>query len=240
MLMYGYPEIFKEIFKNFPTLALKTISWGDFIRESGAVYRNYLKNEIPKDLLINLERIKPSEINIVREKKGSQILDGEILLKLYFSQLKNKEGIIIDLRSQHFDSKNFKPPAFWYQFGEDFLASIISLYRGFYYDNDEQFRNSLSELGMTKNLGKDSEDQLVKLFKNHFGHNTQAVSFKLETFNQSFLEIFKFFMQNKVKLPVDFIFLGAYLTTLYSHLEKSLKAYDVESIFKSVFPKASS
>lgn len=236
MLMYGYPQIFKEIFKNFPTLALKTISWSDFIRESGTVYRNYLKGEIPKSLLAHLEKILPKEITLVRKIDSSHYIDGEILLKVYFSQFLNPNGIVIDLRPQHFSIKNqFKAPAFWYKFQDSFRENIINLYKGFYYNDNELFSSSLDNLGMTTGLGTSEKEELKNLFKNHFGKNTHTVHFTLEAFNQSFLEIFKFFMKHEIKLPVDFIFLGVYLTTLYSHLENHKEALDVEAIFKDLY-----
>lgn len=238
MLMYGYPQIFKEIFKNFPTLALKTISWSDFIRESGTVYKNHLKGEIPKSLLIHLEKILPQEVTLVKKIDNSHYIDGEPLLKIYFCQFLNPSGIIIDLRSQHFGPKNqFSAPSFWYKFQDSFRENIINLYKGFYYDKDDLFTQSLDNLGMTKGLNTNGKEELKDLFKNHFGQNTHAVSFTLEAFNQSFLEIFKFFMKHEIKLPVDFIFLGFYLTTLYSHLEKSHQTLDVESIFKGLYPE---
>ena len=239
MLMYGYPQIFKEIFKNFPTLALKTISWSDFIRESGAVYKNYLKGYIPRDLLINLEKVLPREMTLVKSINSSHHIDGNILLKMYFKQFLNPDGVIIDLRAQHFSSNNqFCAPAFWYKFQSDFRENVINLYKGFYYDEDNLFTQSLDRLGMTTGLNDESKNELKTLFKNHFGKNTQAMSFTLEAFNQSFLEIFKFFMKHEIKLPVDFIFLGVYLTTLYSHLEKNQQVIDVDAIFKSIYKTA--
>ena len=45
------------------------------------------------------------------------------------------------------------------------------------------------------------------------------MSFKIEKFEDSFYKIFYFFLKNKVRVGKDFMFLGIYLVTLYTHLE---------------------
>ena len=60
----------------------------------------------------------------------------------------------------------------------------------------------------------------------------------MNKFQESFYELFKFFMDNEVELSKDFIFLGIYLVTLYLNLEELNVEFDVRDAFLSVYPQS--
>lgn len=239
MRLYGYPEIFKEILAHFPTVAMKTISIKEFFYEGRKVSQNYLAGHIPEKLLKRLKKILPKPVQLTKKIQHSHAISGELLLRVFFSQLLNPEGVILDLRKIHFSKKNeFAPVPLWYQFKPKFRKGLISLYSGFYHEDQKLFYQSLGELGLTKGLKQKEIEKLAQLFYEQFQVGTDHVVFKLSDFNASFLNVFKFFTKHKMRIPIDFLFLGVYLTGLYQHLEEhGEQGFNVAQVFMDIFPR---
>lgn len=58
--------------------------------------------------------------------------------------------------------------------------------------------------------------------------------FNIEDFKRSFINIFHFLLEKKVRMSADFMYLGMMLVTLYLHLEELKKPLSVKEIFIEV------
>jgi hypothetical protein len=239
------PSFFKEVLTHIPTLALKSVDWKGILKELGPVLLRLGKDRLEdskiellkRDLKSKLEFKQFNSVDVIDENTAKGIL------KLYFDQLNSSEGMVIDLRSKFFtweDQKlNWNPSNIWYQMDDKFRLSLIKIYQGFYYEDDQLFSTGLVEIGLSENLDEDKKSELESLFRAHFGQGlNEPIKFELEKFQESFYHLFKFFVDNEVALSKDFLFVGIYLVTLYMSLEKYGKELDVKSAFMEVFPKA--
>jgi hypothetical protein len=80
---------------------------------------------------------------------------------------------------------------------------------------------SAEKLGL---VGKDftnmQRTDLFQLLERHFGRGKSAnIIFSLNDFIKSFDELFSFLKDNNIRISSDFVFLGAYLVTLYMSLD---------------------
>lgn len=240
------PKFFKEVFTHIPTLALKSVDWRELLRDLGPMIRRIGQPHLEDDAFFSLKRLNIDSLELVREVDTESDPDpkfqGNKILEIYFSQLKNPKGLNLDLRPKHFSLKNeilrWAPNNVWLTFDDNFRLALIDLYKGFYYKREDLFDSSLKRIGLVENLNQSEADQLKNLFREHFGAGDQEeVEFKLKNFQNSFYELFKFFMEKKVQLNKDFIFLGAYLVTLFMHLEELGVSYNVKDVFTTVFPE---
>lgn len=238
-----YPAFIRDIVTNIPTICFETVHWNEFLSSSKTIVKNYLIGKPNKEILTFLKQNLPASILLDKNLKGNYTdrVTGENLLRIYFLQLKNPAGLFLDLRSVHFHQfpdgiTAWKTNSLYHQFSNDFRLTLIKLYKSFYYNDENGFLESLDKLGMTQGLDQAATLELKDLFMKHFGTPGQVV-FKLSEFQESFLKIFEFFLGHKIKLQTDFIYLGFYLVTLYMHLENYSYSFNVEKIFKEIFPK---
>lgn len=238
-----YPKFIRDIITNVPTICFETIHWNEFLSSSKTIVKNYLKGKPDKDILNFLKQNLPESINLDKSLKGNYIdaTTGENLLRIYFAQLKNPHGLFLDLRSIHFHQLSdgttlWKTNALYHKFSDEFRNTLLELYHSFYYRDDNKFLECLERLGMTKGLSEEKKIELRNLFYGHFGTASQ-IKFNLSEFQESFLKIFEFFLEAKIKLQTDFIYLGNYLVTLYMHMEKYPESFNVEAIYKEIFPQ---
>lgn len=153
--------------------------------------------------------------------------DGDKLLELYFLQLWDDAPAILDLRRARFGSTAsgvaWNPKPYFVEFEPQFKDAMKRIYRGFYEDDDELFRTGLAEVGL---------DGVEDLFRQHFGDGDQtAVTFELDHFRSTFMQIFEHCREQDVSLHHDFISLGISLATLYEHLDALGGAYDVRAAY---------
>lgn len=233
------PKYLKEVFSHIPTVAFKTVSWSDLWSESKEVFKSYNSQEVDEALFDFLKDKLQEELEAPQNEVTPHYVCPEFALKVYFLQLKNPHGIFLDLRPTRFrslpnDSAHFVPSFLIYKFKDEFRLNLLELYKAFYRGDDKTFRDSLTKLKLTTGLNEAKKEELAKMFYSHFGgENLSETHFNMESFHDSFLKIFKFFMENKIKLSSDFIFLGIYLITLYMHLDKT-GPQDVKAIFNDV------
>ena len=244
------PKFIKEIIQHIPTLALKSVDWKSVLIEMGPLMLKLGVRSLDDDKLLLLKNLKISKLHFSKKLNTNishlSALErrefGQKVLEIYFAQLKNNEGLNLDLRAKHFrfeaNETYWNPNNLWLSFDSKFRQALVSLYQGFYYEDANLFADSLDLIGLTKNLNEEDTKVLVALFHNHFGPGDQTcVKFEIEKFQESFYELFKFFMDHKVELSKDFIFLGIYLVTLYLNLEQLDCEFDVRSAFLTVFPE---
>lgn len=237
------PKIFKEILGNLPTIIFKSVDIKEILIEAAPFVLGFAKGELAAENKEKLCAALPEMIHLTKESSlGDPCLDGSLILELYFNQFLNPEGLVLDIRSKYFSrsekSLNWSPNNTWYKFKDEFRLGLINLYTGFYTDNQSLYSKGLNELGLSTNLTDEKENELKSLFNNHFGNTQTAVSFDTEAFNNSFSNLFSFFIENKVKIKTDFIFLGIYLVTLYQTMEEIGGSYNVEEIFLKSFKLA--
>ena len=243
------PKFFKDVLQHIPTLALKSVNWKDVLKDMGPFVfrlgtkkledsnRNTLIDLNINNLYITKNIVKKKSLTTEQKKE-----QGQILLKVYFSQFKNSHGLNLDIRASHFEYNqeilNWSPNNCWYKMDNSFREALIDLYSGFYHDNkDGLFENALKRIGLTKNLNEEKTLELKKLFYAHFTPGDQSlIKFDVSEFSESFYELFHFFVNNEVELETDFIFLGIYLVTLYMHLEELEESFDVRAAFLEIFP----
>lgn len=236
------PKYLKEIFSHVPTVAFKLVSWSELWQETKDVLKNYNAEILNEDLYAFLKEKLQGKILPPQSESTPGGVCPEFALELYFTQLKNPYGVFLDLRSSRFkiglqEEYTFVPNFLQYKFSESFKKSLIKLYTGFYGKEDDKFKSGLDELGLTKNLSFEKKEELSSMFYSHFGGSSVTeTEFDLKAFNNSFFKIFKFFVDNKIKLSADFIYLGVYLITLYMHMDKT-GPINVKRIFFNVFPE---
>jgi predicted unusual protein kinase regulating ubiquinone biosynthesis (AarF/ABC1/UbiB family) len=241
-----YPKIILDIIANMPTIAFKCVDMKQFFSTSKQVFTQYSKKQLNPAALNNAKSCNISGLQIVDQPQqftGITELDpvcGERILAIYFSQLKSAGPIFIDLRRNHFKAEGSEtiwlPNNLIYHFKSDFREALMELYKGFYYNNLEQFDQAMSKLGMTQGLDQSEIEKLRNLFWKHFGDDSEALKFDLDRFNQSFQDIFDFFVSHQIRIDIDFIFLGAYLGTFYMHMQNYSAAFNVRKIFLQIFP----
>lgn len=237
------PAFFKEVITHIPTLALKSVDWKGLLRELGPVLIRLGKDDLESDKIDILKNEIPLEINFANHNQ--EIENQEFyqkVLELYFAQLKNPNGLVLDIRQKYFSFKNsqltWSPNNVWFKFDNNFRSNLVKIYQGFYYEDDDLFRSGLKDIGLAKNLNGDKTKELENLFKRHFGAGgSEPIHFKLAEFQESFYHMFKFFVDNKIELKSDFMFLGIYLVTLYMTLENADEKLDVKKCFLNVFPQ---
>ncbi|MBY0415395.1 MAG: hypothetical protein K2Q18_14580 [Bdellovibrionales bacterium] len=117
-----------------------------------------------------------------------------------------------------------------------FLEGVRNLYKGFYFDNNEQFERGLIELKMIKSsMGHDQKESVKELFYLHFGEGkNKNVKFSLSKLQDSFNVIFSHFLKEDIPLNPEFAILGVYLVTLYLTLQDIPHELDVFSAFSEV------
>lgn len=155
--------------------------------------------------------------------------DGHKLLELYFLQLWDDAPAILDLRRARFGTTSsgiaWNPKPYFIEFEPGFKASMKRIYRGFYDADDVLFRKGLAEVGL---------DGVEDLFRRHFGDGDQTdVTFELDHFRTTFMQIFEHCREQDVALHHDFISLGISLATLYEHLDALGGSYDVRAAFRA-------
>lgn len=244
------PKFLKDVLQHIPTLALKSINWTEVFKELGPMIMRLGHPDLDPHHLESLKMLNITNLSILKKMNHVQSKSdlsqnqlqqrGEGILRIYFSQLKNAQGLNLDLRAKHFYVLNQQlhwcPNNTWYQLSEEFRLALIQIYRGFYFKLDHEFSEGLQIIGLSKGLNLDQKNELKALFYKHFGPGEQeSVKFDLVQFQNSFYELFHFFVQNKVELHKDFIFIGIYLVTLYMHLQELDIELNVRKVFFEVF-----
>jgi len=241
------PEILKEMLKNVPSLLFDVVDWKELTQVLPIMSKRILARDQISPLLEQLATsFKPYKLSFTEELIGSKTSEAndqekkEIahhLLNTYFQQLFNKEGQLLDFRSDFFTVKEnslfWKPNGIWAVWKDSFRIGLVQVYKGFYLEDETMFRNGLQTIGLIhKDWDIKDQDEMAHLFKNQFGAAiTSEMYFKINIFKESFISIFHFLLAKKVRMSADFMYLGMMLVTLYLHLEELDQALPVKEIF---------
>jgi hypothetical protein len=176
-----------------------------------------LSPHLPQGIKVTSTHEHPNLVSLSQLSPETKKRAGQLILAIYFCQLKNSDQLFLDLRSQHFawDTERHEllwhPTSFWAQLESPFLNAVLDLYSGFYNDEPEKRLSALSTLGLTGH-----EQQL----KDHFGKGLNGpILFKISHLAQSFHEIFSSLHAEGKQIHPHFALLGIYITSLYLTLE---------------------
>lgn len=239
------PGTLKEILGHVPEIAFDMVDWFQLINTINPILRRAVTHE-GFDSLKGSTTQQFSKLGILYDGEGDILSElkvherqivGEKILRLFFTQIYSKDGCFIDLRPHHFvfDKKHlyFNPSGMWIKWNPDFQLGLIRLYRGFYYENSEDFEAALVALNLVQtDWDQKLKDELKNILKEQFARGIKEPTyFELEQFHQSFMKLFNFLLLHKTKLKSDFIVLGAYLVSLYLCLELLGTSHQVKDIF---------
>lgn len=240
------PGVLKELLKHVPTVLFDAVEWSVLGQELPKLSRRLIQKEGYQDLFDKHQKLlTPFDIRLT--DKLSQELEvrhdvwaAQQILTLYFAQIYSKHGLFLDLRTNHFSSEKptllWQPSGLWTKFSDTFSEGLHEIYDGFYLGQDEVLESGLVKLGLiAPHWSMEDRQHLADLFKMQFGSSiSEEVGFELEVFKASLVKIADFLLEKKVKISTDFLYLGIYLVTLYSALEKTRVRVNVKQIYLKV------
>ncbi len=240
--MQGVPPFFKEIFKLLPNALLDLISWREMLSEITILSNRLLTNNGASEVRQDASKILNPEIELVENLNLGklEIAHGEIILYLYFVQIMKGNKIFLDFRPKYFSGADTKvlwcPSSLWAQMDQHFLMGIRKVYKGYYHNNDTLFTEGMLESGLIRKEWEENKKiEVIDVFKKHFSNGrNEKIAFDIEIFKNSFAEIFKNLVKNKIMLDKNFLYLGIMLITIYITLNQIGGTYDVSAIFKKV------
>lgn len=237
--MFSMPPFFKEIFKHLPSALLDVISWGEMLKEVTKLSNRILTKKGAPSGILGVENME-----LVEELTGAKLerSHGEKILQLYFSQIMNNSQFFLDFRLKHFSQIDnqiqWSPGGLWAQMDPPFLRGMRKIYLGYYDHDDALFLQGMLECGLVKKEWQEAKrNEVIEVFKKHFSSGREeTISFDIEVFKESFTQIFKTLVKNKIQLDKNFLYLGIMLVTLYLCLDELGGEYDVSAIFKNAHP----
>lgn len=184
----------------------------------------------------SLEASELDELNS-RQRRAA----GDAILRFYFAQWRNPDGLFLDLRPARFrwhrGRLHFAPSGLHARLDETFRTALIDLYRAFYLPDEALLDDALYRLGfLHADLHPADADKLRALLRRHFGGSTSAQRFSIDEFRASFDALFDFFIEHQYRLPTDFVLVGFYLITLYLSLDRLGARHDVASLCLAELP----
>lgn len=246
ILMRILPGVFKELSRHVPTVLFQTIDWAELASEIPKISRRIIQKEgyddlyhmqkallAPLDFILTTDSVKNTPLPISKDL-------GEKWLTLYFTQLFCSKGIFLDLRLEHFETNkgNLKwhPSSLWVTFNSQFREGLLKVYEGFYLGEDQEYYQGLQEIGLLRSdFSEADKRELGELFKKQFGKSLhEEITFDLNHLSDSIIGMSHFMLNKKVKLTKDFLYLGIYLVTMYSALEKCDSSLPVKDIYFNV------
>lgn len=240
------PGVLKELLKHVPTVLFEAVDWNVLAHELPKLSRRLIQKEGYAELFEEHQKfLAPFEIHLVSDVSSElhiqhDLWASEKILTLYFAQLFSPHGLFLDLRLNHYQVAkpvlNYHPSGLWTKFSPEFSQGVAEIYDGFYLNDDAQFESGLIKLGLSSSSWPESDRrELAQLFKSHFGASVDnEMVFELESFKTSLINIAHFLLEKKVRVSNDFLYLGIYLVTLYSALERSRVRINVKKIYLNV------
>lgn len=242
------PKILKEVLTHVPSLAFEVVEWKSLAKKIAPLTMRMGKKKLEPSLFdaladLHVRGVLPVAGEVVNNyaslSKKDRRLAGEAVLRLYFSQLKNTQGLCLDLRPRNFRWEgqwlDFHASNAWFKFSDDFRDALWKLYQGFYTGDTNLYNQALIQTGLARGLGRDKIEELKAVLEKQFGPGDQKhVVFAMRNFQESFSNLFRFCLENKVSLGPDFMVLGIYLVGLYQNLEALGVELNVRKSFQQV------
>lgn len=240
------PDVLKELSKHVPAVLFQSVEWSELALEIPKISSRIIQKEGHSNLftkqidLLTHFKISLTKDSLKPSKLSGNKIAGEKILSLYFAQLFAKDGIFLDLRSNHFEvtglDLTWRPSGLWVCFEENFKYGLLRVYEGFYLNDDELYYTGLEKIGLIRNdFDHADKTTLGNLFKSQFGNALDGeMSFNLEHLKSSIIKMSDFMLEKKITISKDFLYLGIYLVTLYSTLEEINEKLLVKDIYLNV------
>lgn len=235
------PGFLKELSKHIPAVLFETVEWSELASEIPKISRRIIQKDGYEELFNSYKNQLLVEKICVREMLSGDLelshAMGERILTLYFAQVYSDQGVFLDLRSSHFASDDqfleWHPNGLWVKFDPSFLKGLREVYEGFYLENEELYYKGLLEIGLLReDFSIDDKKILADIFKKQFGNSLhEDIKFEMDHLNQSMIKMSEFMLNKKLKISKDFLYLGIYLVTMYSTLEKINAKLPVKAIY---------
>lgn len=245
------PKDIAELLAFVPTRGWTAIEWRSLLGQLRQISWQLSSGKGVRNLAVSANALSDAvlvqaspESNLSALGKRQKQSSGDAILRFYFAQFKNREGLFLDFREQRFTVKDgivrFRPNGLHVKLDEDFRLGMLDLYRGFYQPDAALLDQALHRMGLLHDgLESGKVKALKKLLEQHFGSQQRSQAFTLSTFRQSFNALFDFFIDNDYSLRSDFVLVGFYLITLYLVLESLGQAHDVKALWeKEMLPGA--
>jgi hypothetical protein len=241
------PKIIQPLLRLVGPSFFKAMPWRDIVREGGIILRNMTSKDRSAEFSMfnQLKTIVSKNRfgwNVDESSKSIHSLSyppeaGQRVVEMYFRQLLNPEGLFLDLRINRWLFSDglayFFPNQIWVQLDNEFRKSLLSLYKGYYGNDNDLFEEGLVGLGLIReNFSTFERNEIREIFLEHFGPGDQnEVFFYTENFLNSFEKIFRFMVDKKLLISGQFLHLGIYLATLYSTLEELATPINVRAAY---------
>lgn len=230
---------YKELMKLLPQLSTEVVNLPSLLKAGTQSLSRATRSRNREQELKELQPLLDSNLKIQNSiSDKSKLTESTTVrfMQLYFDQL-SMARVHFDFRSPQFNSEGstliWAPSKISHAFEPYFLDGVKQLYNAFYGDNKGEFQSALSKLEIIKpDQSSRTQDELTKIFFEHFGDaQTGPVRLTLTKFQSSFQEIFSGFKKHGIKVSNDFAFLGAYLASMYSHMDEVNQEIDVRQAF---------
>lgn len=243
------PDDLRQLLSFVPTRGWDAIAWRPLLKQLQRITWQLASQRGVRALAARSAAL--TDAVAFGDVDGSQPLDalsparrraaGDAILRFYFAQWRNPEGLFLDLRPARFAGSegdvHFLPSGLWVTLNDDFRRGMIDLYRGFYTDDGALLDDALWRMGfLREDLSDADADKLRGLLQAHFGAEQSAQRFSIDAFRASFDALFDFFIEHDYQLRSDFVLVGFYLITLYLVLEHLGQRHDVRTLCQRELP----
>ncbi len=238
------PNDLRQLLSFVPTRGYDAIEWRPLLRRLRQISWQLTRGKGVRALAASTGELT-DVLSLERRPRGTVPLDslterdkkacGDAILRFYFAQWRNPDGLFLDLRPARFSHSEehlyFRPSGLWCQLEDAFRLGMIDLYRGFYQPDPALLDDALHRMGFLRDdLTEEEANALRQLLQTHFGADQRAQAFEIDNFRQSFDALFDFFIDHRYRLPSDFVVVGFYLITLYLVLESLGQRHNVRKI----------
>lgn len=235
------PEDFHPLLSCISPSAFKVVDWKSLFKTAPLLSQRVVKKSGVQKLAQAIENHIPRHIAFEfgsSEKNQIQNSDfGKTLLEIYFGQIYCENGLFLDLRPARFSqnesgSTHWNPNGLWVTWDSKFRNGMIEIYEGYYEESPSRLRDGLLKVGLVKEGFQLKQiEEVESILRAHIGGDPGAQKFEIKSFTSSFERLFQFLIKNDVTLNSDFLFLGVYLASLYTHLQTLGGTYDVREAF---------
>lgn len=223
------PDEFRPLLTAVSPVAFSVVEWKQVLKDGPVLVRRWAEGVGVQDLKDSL----PTYWDPV----SAETHLGNAVLDLYFGQIRNPNGLFLDLRRKHFifDQRgfvSFVPNGFWVKWSERFRVGLWNIYSGYYGDKPEEVENGLFQIGLISDtMSSEDRDEVRRMLIGHIGGEYRHQKFYISDFTSSFERFFSFLVRKNIRLSADFLYLGIYLASLYHCLQEEGGSYDVKMRF---------
>jgi predicted unusual protein kinase regulating ubiquinone biosynthesis (AarF/ABC1/UbiB family) len=247
MIRQFIPKEYHQLLDYISPAAFKVIDWKRATSQLFDMSKRAIDSSLARGLAESNQKLFPPQVilagqtpaDAVRNETLSDTRMAELILDVYFSQLFSEKGCLLDLRLSNFakdqHSVRFNPGSFVHTFKDEFREGMLRIYEGYYFGRRETMQDGMRAVGLITSNDPRKVEEIEQLLFSHFGRADQGpILFDLESFRESFHNLFLYLKEQNIRLSSDFLFLGIYLITLYLSLSKLGQPVDVKKSFTDV------